>query len=168
LELPHTPISRRLDAWLVKIGDTISWLWIALLAVIVLNVVLRYAFGEGRIEFEEIQWHLYAVGLLVGCSYCVCSDDHIRIDFLSSRMSPRVAVWFELYGILLLLLPFAALVLAYSLPFVAHSFEASEVSVAPGGLPLRWAIKAALPAGFTLLLLASISRLSRTLAFLFR
>ena len=27
---------------------------------------MRYLFGEGRVEFEEIQWHLYAIGFLLG------------------------------------------------------------------------------------------------------
>ena len=166
-ELPTTPLSRRLDAWIRRIGDAVSWLWLALLGVVVLNVVLRYAFGEGRIEFEEIQWHLYATGFLVALAYGVESDDHVRVDFLRTRMSPRLQAWVELYGILLLLLPFVALVLVYAVPFIGHSFAQSEVSAAPGGLPFRWAIKSMLFVGFALLGLAALSRLLRVGAFLF-
>jgi TRAP-type mannitol/chloroaromatic compound transport system permease small subunit len=165
--LPHTRVSRVLDAWIRSIGNALSWVWLALLAVIVLNVTLRYAFGEGRIEFEELQWHLYSIGFLVGLSYCVESDSHIRVDFLHERFSGRLQAWVELYGILLLLLPFVALLLIFSLPFIAHSFEISEVSSAPGGLGFRWAIKAALFAGFALLGLSAISRLTRVCAYLF-
>ena len=57
--------------------------------------------------------------------------------------------------------------LVYSAPFVRASFELGEVSVSPGGLPYRWAIKAMLPLGFALLLLAALSRLSRVWTFLF-
>lgn len=166
-ELPQTPLSRRLDALVRGIGDAVSWLWIVLLAVVVLNVVLRYLFGEGRIEFEEIQWHLYATGFLVALAYAVESDDHVRIDFLRDRFSPRLQAWFELYGILLLLLPFVALVLFYALPFIAVSFQQGEVSAAPGGLAYRWAIKSMLFVGFALLALAAVSRLLRVGAFLF-
>ena len=88
--LPHTWVSVRLD-WLVRrIGDSLSWIWLALLITIVLNVVMRYVFGEGRIEFEELQWHLYAVGFLMGVSYAVESDDHVRVDFVRSRLSMRI------------------------------------------------------------------------------
>jgi TRAP-type mannitol/chloroaromatic compound transport system permease small subunit len=166
-ELPQTRVSRLLDRFIRSIGDAASWIWLALLAVVVLNVVLRYAFGEGRIEFEELQWHLYALGFLVALGYALESDAHIRVDVLSSRLSPRLQAWIELYGILLLLLPFVALVLAYSLPFVAHSFSQAEVSAAPGGLPYRFAIKAALSLGFALLGVAALSRLLRVAAFLF-
>lgn len=167
MTLPHTVISRRIDPLMVAIGRWVSWIWLALLAIIVLNVLLRYAFGEGRIEFEEIQWHLYSVGFLLGMSYAYQADAHIRVDVLHERFGARTQAWIELYGILLLLLPFVALVLIFSVPFVLQSYAVGEVSQAPGGLPYRWLIKAALPLGFLLLLLAAISRLSRVWAFLF-
>lgn len=165
--LPETRLSRIIDPWLVKIGRWTSLLWLALLAIIVINVVLRYAFGEGRIEFEEIQWHLYSTGFLLGLSYAYQADTHIRVDVLHERFSPELKAWIELYGILLFLLPFVLLVLIFAVPFVIASYELSEVSQAPGGLPFRWMIKAALPLGFGLLLAGAVSRLSRVWAFLF-
>ena len=165
--LPHTALSRRLEPLLIAIGFWVSWLWLVLLIVIVLNVTLRYAFGQGFVEFEEIQWHLYAVGFLLGMSYTYQADAHVRVDLLYERLSPRSRAWVELYGIVLLLLPFIALMLIFSVPFVVQSYQVNEVSQAPGGLPLRWLIKAALPVGFGLLLLAAISRLSRVWKLLF-
>jgi TRAP-type mannitol/chloroaromatic compound transport system permease small subunit len=165
--LPHTAFSRRVDPWLVAVGRWISWLWLALLVIIVLNVVLRYVFGEGRVEFEELQWHLYSAGFLLGMAYAYEGDAHIRVDVLHERFSPRLKAWVELYGILLLLLPFIALVLVFSVPFVASSYRLGEVSQAPGGLPYRWLIKAMLPLGFSLLLVATLSRLTRVWVMLF-
>jgi TRAP-type mannitol/chloroaromatic compound transport system permease small subunit len=165
--LPHTAFSRRVDPALARVGRAISWLWAVLLVIIMVNVTFRYAFGMGRIEFEEIQWHLYSAGFLLGLSYTYQTDAHIRVDVLHERLSPRRQAWVELYGILLFLLPFIALVLIYSVPFVVSSFRYGEVSQAPGGLPYRWAIKAMLPLGFALLLIAVISRLTRVWASLF-
>ncbi len=165
--LPETSLSRAIDRTLRRFDDWLGWIWIVLLGVIVANVVMRYAFGEGRIEFEEIQWHLYATGMLLGLAVCYSDDAHIRVDVIHERFGHRTRAWIELYGTLLLLLPFIALMLVYSVPFVMHSFAMSEVSVAPGGLPLRWLIKAMLPIGFGLLLVAAIARLTRVWAFLF-
>jgi TRAP-type mannitol/chloroaromatic compound transport system permease small subunit len=165
--LPQTAFSRRVEPLLVRVGQWVSWVWLILLVIIVSNVVLRYAFGEGRIEFEEIQWHLYSVGFLIGLSYTYQADAHIRVDVLHERFAPRLRAWIELYGIVLFLLPFIALMLVFSVPFVMQSYRFGEVSQAPGGLPFRWLIKAALPLGFALLLLAVISRLTRVWAFLF-
>jgi TRAP-type mannitol/chloroaromatic compound transport system permease small subunit len=75
--------------------------------------------------------------------------------------------WVEIYGILLLLLPFCALVFVFAVPFVAEAWASGEVSPSPGGLPARWLIKAALPAGVALLALAYVSRLLRVSSLLF-
>lgn len=166
-KLPQTGLSRRIDALLVRLEEGVSWIWLLLLAVIVVNVVARYAFGQGRIEFEELQWHLYAVGFLVGIAAGVVADTHVRVDVLRERFTLRTRAWIELYGLLLLLLPFVALVLVYSLPFVALAFASDEVSVSAGGLPHRFLIKSALGAGFALLGLAGVSRLLRVCALLF-
>jgi TRAP-type mannitol/chloroaromatic compound transport system permease small subunit len=105
---------------------------------------------------------------LLGLAYAYQADAHIRVDVLHERLSERAQAWIELYGILLFLLPFIILILIFSVPFVLVSVQLNEVSQAPGGLPFRWLIKAALPVGFSLLLLAAISRLSRVWSFLFQ
>ena len=166
-ELPHTRLSRFVDTSLARLGAAASWLWLVLLVLIGLSVVLRYVFGQGRIELEELQWHVYALGFLLAIPVAVATDDHVRVDVLHERTPLRWRAWVELYGIALLLLPFVALVLFYALPFVGRSFAVGEVSQAPGGLPLRWLIKAALPAGFALLAVAALARASRASACLF-
>jgi len=167
LQLPTTNFSVRVDALITWIGDFFSWCWPLLLIVIVTNVVMRYLFGEGRIEFEEIQWHIYSAGFLMGLSYTYTADDHVRVDIFRERMSFVAQAWIEFYGTLLLLVPFLLLVIIYSIPFVWYSLQMQEVSEAPGGLPFRWMVKSFLLLGFLFLLLSAISRLCRLSAFLF-
>lgn len=166
-ELPKTSLSCAIDRLIKGIGHLFSWTWLVLMAVIILNVLMRYALSEGRIEFEELQWHLYAVGWLIGLSYCYVADDHVRVDLLHDRMSLKKQAWVEFFGILFLLTPFLVVVLWYAIPFISYSWELGEVSAAPGGLPYRWAIKAVLFIGFVLLALAVVSRFSRVVALLF-
>ena len=167
MDFPETPLSNTIDTVIRRVGDMLSWVWLLLLGIIALNVVLRYFFGEGRVEFEEIQWHLYSVGFLCGLSYAHCDDSHIRVDVMRTKFSPRVTAWIELYGIIFLLFPFIALIIIFAVPFAVSSYELGEVSQAPGGLPFRWVIKAVLPLAFILLLASVISRLSRIWCFLF-
>ncbi len=167
LELPDTPFSRIVDPILVTVGNAVSWLWIALLTVIVCNVVLRYALAEGRIEFEEIQWHLYSVGFMLGLGYALQADAHVRVDVLHERFRPTTQAWIDVYGLVLFVLPFVALMLIYGARFVADSFATAEVSSSPGGLPYRWAIKGVLVVGFALLGVAAVSRLTRLWKYLF-
>lgn len=166
-ELPHTAVSQLLDTLIRRVGGAVSWVWLLLVAVIMLNVTMRYVLGEGRIEFEEIQWHLYSVGFLIGLAYCLEADDHIRVDLLHERFGLKTKAWVELFGIVLFLLPFIVLVVIFTAPFVQYSFEIHEVSEAPGGLPFRWLIKSVLLLGFLLLAVATLSRLTRVSACLF-
>ncbi len=150
-----------------RLAAFLSWVWMALIVVIVLAVVLRFAFGIGRIELEELQWHLYAFGFLVGIVACAGRDRHVRVDVFRERMSPRTRDLIDLYGILLLQLPFLVLVLWSALPFVADSFAVGEESSSAGGLPFRWLLKSVLPLAFALLTLTTLSRLARVWRSLF-
>lgn len=165
--LPETRLSRALDGFLLRLGNAFSWVWVVLMLVIITNVAMRYLLGEGRIEFEELQWHLYALGWLVGLSYCMVTDSHVRVDLLRERFSLRTQAKIELLGLIILLMPFLVLVFWYAIPFFLYSWELGEVSAAPGGLPYRWAMKAVLLLAFGLLAFATLSRLSRICALLF-
>lgn len=166
-EFPRTRISDAFDAIVEGVGNIVSWIWIILMGVIVLNVTLRYVFGEGRIEFEELQWHLYAIGFLIGLSYCFQRDGHIRIDILHDRFSLKTKAWVDFIGILVFLIPYVSIVLVYSPGFIEYSFSINEISDSPGGLPYRWVIKSFMFIGYLLLLFAAIARLSRVAAYLF-
>ncbi len=166
LVLPETPVSRAIDSVLVVVGRTSIWIWVVLMAVVVINVAMRHLFGQGRVELEELQWHMNSVGFLLAIAYAYQSDSHIRIDLVSQRLSARMRAWIELYGTIILLVPFVIMILWFSMPFVTQSFAVGEVSQSPGGLPFRWLIKAMLPVGMALLLLGIVSRTLRVWAFL--
>ena len=168
IELPETRVSRIIDSGIRAVGLAASWLWVVLLCVIVTNVAMRYLLGEGRVEFEEMQWHLNSIAFLVAIAYAYSVDAHIRIDVVAAKLAPRTQVWIELYGTMLLLVPLVVMLFIFSLPFVSHSWEVGEVSQSPGGLPFRWFLKAVLPFAFMLLTLGIVARVSRLWAFLSR
>ncbi len=166
-ELPETTPSRLIDKTLDKIGGLASWLWVAVMIVILVSVISRYVFGRGSIMLEEIQWHLYGIAWLVGLSYTMVHDDHVRVDVLHERLSLRAQVWIEFLGILLLLLPVLLMFLYDSVPYFLASSETNERALAPDGLPARWALKFFIPLAVLLLMAAAVSRLLRCTALLF-
>lgn len=167
LDFPRTAISNAIDAFVTGLAAFFNWIWIILIVLIVVNVLLRYVAGTNYIAMEELQWHLYAVGFLLGLGYALSLDAHVRVDVLAEHWSPRRRAWIELFGIVLLVLPFIWIIVANALPFVERSFALNEVSAAPGGLPYRWAIKAFIIIAFAYLGLAALSRLLRVCAYLF-
>lgn len=134
------------------------------------NTVVRYAdkftgMGISSNMYLELQWYLFSVLFLLGSSYTLKHDNHVRVDIFYARLSERGKAWVDVLGTLFLLLPFCLLILWVSWPAVANSWSVLEVSPDPGGLP-RYPIKAVLLVGFVLILVQGMSMLFRNLAVL--
>ena len=157
-----------MDGLIRVIGHGVMWSNVVLIFVIILQVVLRYGFGRGLVALEELQWHLYAVGIMFGASYAQLMDSHIRVDIIHSRLSERWKLRWDLFGTVFLLLPFILVIFHQSLDFVHEAWRLNERSDAPLGLPWRWAIKGVIPASFGLLGVATLSRAVRIIAVLRR
>jgi len=157
-----------LDKFIMSIGHVVMWTNVVLVVVIILQVVLRYGFGRGLVILEELQWHLYAIGIMFGASYAQVLDSHIRVDIIHARLSDKWKMRWDLFGIIFLLLPFIIIIFHQSLDFVYESWRVNERSDAPMGLPWRWLIKSVIPISFGLLFVATISRLVRIIASLRR
>ena len=162
--LHETKFTLFADRVVTSVAEVFHWIWICLLAVIIANVVLRYVFSQGMIEFEELQWHLYAAGFLLAYGYAAVKDDHVRVDLLHARFSPRGKAWVDLLGSLLLLLPFAAFTAWSAWDFVAESWAMDESSSMPSGLPARWIIKFVLFFALSLVSVQALSTAARQLA----
>lgn len=147
-----------IDKLIAGIGHFVMWTNGILVLVIILQVVLRYGFGRGLVVLEELQWHLYAIGIMFGASYASMKNSHIRVDIIHSRLSKKWQQRWDLFGIIFLLLPFICVIFLQSIDFVSESWRVNERSDAPLGLPWRWAIKGVIPISFGLLFVATISR----------
>jgi len=161
LDQKQFPILDRIDNLILSIGNIVCWTNALLILMIITQVVLRYGFSNGLIFFEELQWHFYAIGIMMGISYAQVNDSHIRVDILHSLLAEKTKNIIEVFGILVFILPFVWVVFYHSLDFVYDSWRTSEQSDAPNGLSFRWAIKSVIPISFALFGLASISRLIR-------
>lgn len=155
------PLADFLDKIVLSVGKIVAWTYVVLMAVIILQVVLRYGFNHGLVILEELQWHLYAIGVMFGVSYAQVTNSHIRVDLFHMRLSTRAQRLWEIFGILFLMFPFVYVVFDASLPFVYDAWRINESSASPTGLPYRWIIKSVIPLSFGLLFLAGLSRLIR-------
>lgn len=166
VQYPRTLPSDVLEAIVSFFGKIFSWIWVPLMLLVVGNVVLRYVMGTNIIALEELQWHLYAVGFMIGLSFCFLRDGHVRVDVFAEHFQPRTRAAIEVLGILLFFLPFCYFILSYAWPFVERSYQIGEVSAAPGGLPMRWLIKSVIIYAFVLLAMAGLARLLRAVSLL--
>lgn len=166
--LPPVPIADAIDKIIQRITLMIGWTYVVLVLVIITQVILRKGFSSGLIVLEELQWHLYSVGVMFGLAYAQTTNAHIRVDLFYVRFKNRSKYIIEILGISLLTMPFIVIVFLHSLDFVADAYRINESSSAPSGLPYRWLIKSAIPASFLLLAIAMLSRLFRDTTLLLR
>ena len=158
-------LSQLID-WLVeRVGKGAFWLVLIMTVISAGNAVIRFAFNYSSNGLLEIQWYLFAAVFLLCSPYTLQKNEHVRIDVLSGKLSPRGLAVIDIIGTLFFLLPMVVLVLWLSIPLVAESYKISEMSANAGGL-IRWPVKILLPIGFTLLALQGVSELIKRVAFL--
>lgn len=144
-------------------GRVVAWLVVLLVFITVYDVVMRYVFQQGSVAIQELEWHLFSAIFLLGAAYTLRHDDHVRVDMIyrSAWLSERTRRWIDSLGTLLCLLPFAALIVWSTLPFVETAMVHGETSPDPGGLSHRWIAKALIPLGFGLLFVQGVADLLR-------
>ncbi|MCX8116738.1 MAG: TRAP transporter small permease subunit [Desulfobacterota bacterium] len=161
--------------WLVRLidfinewsGRVVMWLALILFAVTAYETIQRYLFRITSVALQETTWHLYSLLFLLGLAYTLKYDRHVRVDIFYDRMSPRMKAGVNLFGLLILVIPFCLLMIGFSWKFMLTAYQIAERSGDPGGLPARWVLKAAIPVGFGLLLLQALSELIKSIHILF-
>ncbi|BDY11875.1 TRAP transporter small permease subunit [Hydrogenimonas cancrithermarum] len=143
-----------LSRWAGALGASAS---IALALLIVYDASMRYIFHEGSVALQELEWHLFDILFLLGLSYALKHDKHVRVDILYTRFSPRLKEIVRIVSMLFFVIPLGLLVVWFSWDFVAQSFAQHEMSPDPGGLCCRYIIKSFVIAAFVLLVLQAVS-----------
>ena len=121
---------------------------------------MRYFFSIGAVWLQELQWHLISPIALFGMSYLLFMGEQVRVDVFYERFPVALQRVIEVIGGLLLLA--MGLYIAWlTLPWVEQSYLRNEASPNPGGLPLRWVLKALIPFGFLLLAMQGLAHALR-------
>ena len=134
------------------IGYFCSFLMIAMVLNIFYDVFMRYVFKSGSIAFQELEWHIFSLIILLGMSYALKEDSHVRVDILYTKFSEKKKALVNIIGAFLFITPIALLVALGSVGFVMEAFMTNEISGDPGGLTHRWILKAFIPFSFWLLI----------------
>ncbi|NCO16709.1 MAG: TRAP transporter small permease subunit, partial [Alphaproteobacteria bacterium] len=158
-EPDRQPIADRLERVVLGIGSVVMWANVALIGVIIAQVGLRYLFSMNYPKLDEMQWHLYGLTTMVGLSYAMVKDSHVRVDIFYGGLNDHSKRIIEVVGILALLVPFIYLMIDQGFDYFQESFRLNERSSSPTGLPARWAFKAVMPISFVLLGVAALARL---------
>jgi len=162
---PFLTLSRVIDSISTFMGKSTMWLILATTLISAGNAIVRKAFDMSSNGLLEIQWYLFAAVFMLGAGYGFLKNSHVRIDFISNRLTDRTRNWIDLLGIVFVLFPFCVLMITLSWPVFMGAYNNGEMSQNAGGL-IRWPAYLLVPVGFALLMMQGVSELIKRIAFL--
>ncbi len=167
---------------IVWIGRAAAWLIIPILILVLIGVTLSAAKVGTILRWEndiflfgskltlssigDLQWHLFGIMLMLTMAGAIVSDRHVRVDFLRQHFSKKTKDIIEVIGHLALLIPLCVIVVFHGYDFTLRSFNMGEGSDYDGMYD-RFFLKAFLPIGFGLMLIAGLGLTIQKLKSLF-
>jgi TRAP-type mannitol/chloroaromatic compound transport system permease small subunit len=156
-------ISKTIDQVNTRLGKLIAWLIFVAVAVSTVNALIRKIFDMSSNSWLELQWVLFGFVFLLCSPWTLLSNEHIRIDVISSKLPKRARDWIDIVGHVAFLLPFALVMILTSGPFALRSILGNEQSGNAGGLP-QWPAKTLIFVGFIVLFVQGVSELIKRVA----
>lgn len=156
------PLAGFIEALVDRIGALTAWIALVMIGLVATNVLLRYAFSFGSVWAQELEWHLLAALILLGMSHALQRGENVRVDLFYARYSPLGKRVVDVVSALLLI-TVGLLFIGLALGYVEQSRSIHEASPDPGGIALRWLVKALIPLGYALLVLQQLAQLVRLL-----
>jgi len=91
-----------IESLITVIGRATLWVALAMISLVALNVLLRYAFSFGSVWAQELEWHLLAGMILLGMSYAIQRGDNVRVDLFYAGFSAQKKFMVDLLSVLLI------------------------------------------------------------------
>ena len=151
-------LARKIDAAQDRFGRGLAWLMLAMVLVVFTDVLMRYLFRQSYVWAQELEWYLFAITYLLGSGYVMLWDEHVRVDILYSRLTPRKKAWFDFILLLVFFYPSCLLIIWTAWPFFRNAVRVWEGSPDPGGIPLRWALKGVIIVAFFVMGIQGLSQ----------
>ena len=169
VSLPHmTALADRIDRLTTGIGRAVAWLVLLVVLLQFALVVARYLFGLGSIWATEAVIYSHAGLFMLAAAWTLSAGGHVRVDVFYAEATPRTRARIDLAGALLLLLPFALVLIWLSVPYAARAWAILERSQESSGLPLVFLLKSLIPLFAALMALQGVAQAIRAVSALSR
>src|SRR3954468_2655923 len=129
-------LSRLIDALNERVGKAVCWLVLVAVLVSAGNAIIRKVFNMSSNAWLELQWYLFSAVFLLCAGFTLLKNEHVRIDVVAGRFSPRTQAWIDIFGTVFFLLPMSAMIMWLSWPYFVRAYVANEISGSAGGLTL--------------------------------
>lgn len=136
-----TKIADHLDRVLDQLGQSISWLNLLMAIIVLVIVVLRYWLSIGSVALQESITYLHAALFMLGISYTLQHNGHVRVDIFYRNFSARRRALVNLAGLIMFLIPTCVLIIVSSWDYVNASWATGERSEESSGIAFVYGLK---------------------------
>ena len=136
-----TKIADQLDRVLDRLGQAISWLNLLMAIIVLVIVVLRYWLSIGSVALQESITYLHAALFMLGISYTLQHNGHVRVDIFYRNFSARRRALVDLAGLIMFLIPTCVLIIVGSWDYVNASWATGERSEESSGIAFVYGLK---------------------------
>ena len=98
-------LSGRIDNINQLLGKVASILILLSCVVSATNAILRYGLDISNNWPLELQWYLFSAAVMLGASYTLKRNEHVRVDLIYSQLSDRGRLWVDPFGLTFFLMP---------------------------------------------------------------
>src|SRR5271163_2952782 len=119
-------IADGIDRATATIGRAAAWCCLFIVLAEFAVVVMRYAIGIGSIKLQESVLYAHAGLFMLSAGWTLQVDGHVRVDIFYAQANPRTRALVDLIGAVVFLLPFAAVLVLVSVPYVERSWTFFE------------------------------------------
>jgi TRAP-type mannitol/chloroaromatic compound transport system permease small subunit len=138
-------IAGAIERAIAAIGWAAAWCSLYVVIVEFAVVVMRYALGIGSIKLQESVIYAHAGLFMLAAAWTLQVDGHVRVDIFYAQARPRTRALIDLIGAVVFLLPFAAVLVLLSVPYVERSWAVFERSREASGSPFVYLLKTLIP-----------------------
>ncbi|MCB0378430.1 MAG: TRAP transporter small permease subunit [Bdellovibrionales bacterium] len=125
----------KVESSIVWLGNKISWLNLFLVLVTFFIVIFRYLFHMNWVWLQELVLYTHAMIFMTAAAFTLSVDQHVKVDIFYAYMPKGKQAMVRMFGVLVFLWPFCAVMFYNSWPYVKNSWSVFERSGDANGLP---------------------------------
>lgn len=149
-------ITRAIGGLNEAVGRIISVLAVVFAAIIIYDVIQRYAFNAPTRWAFDVSKQIFGFYFIMLGGYALRHNAHVRVDILTEKLNPGAQRWVDLLGYVIFFFPFAWIFLTRSWEFALRSWNQGEVTYGAIQMPV-YPLKMAMCVAAGLLLLQGIA-----------
>ena len=148
-------VLRLIDTFSEWSGKILSYFVYFLIILLMYEIIMRYFFDLPTIWVHESSKLIFGAASVLMGAYCLLHHQHIRIDVIYGRFSPRTKAAIDCFTLGIIMF-FCTLQIVHGIPFARQAFELQEVPIM-AFKPLLWPEKATIAMAGAMVVLQAIA-----------